>query len=721
MQLTVAGGRLNFHPQHGWRRLPGSAVENQLEVTLTQWWLALAPSQALARLKTSGHYAPLRLNVKTPAPPSPDWAVRWGLPVRPPCQPAEWVSLETSEWGSGCAFPGDGRWAMVVDGVNYAVPGAWPLLDVIWWGSFPLDLERAHLFQGEELQAWKIWLALQLCPITGDRRWAGVPLDLLLEHGGDEVWRALWYQRADGRPACLDDMQDHYDRWGFLPVTGMPGGSGDFFFAEGFPREMQQLFPNWAYVPEQYPRLPEGEEYLVRVPLGSGIGEVGLRANPGYGQRIWTEKGWRRLDRKPDGLDLSVESPQDYAGVLTLVYTCLSEMDWHKPAAGTFHMLCFVDYLIFIKRMRWPSDPVLLPHPNQTFGHLEVAELVDRYPVQMLSGETSNALEAAKCQQHFLDPNSTSGFVCDFLALCQMRSFYPNQLPYGLRSRRCHHLLEECQGPLLERLKSDPECAAYRILKLLPELSPAEHIEPEDARAELGQGSVILTTFHLLLALTNGVDRVKLLQLLPDWLEFENEADLAALEPVYQQDYRLVWLWGKVESLLRCQRWAQADEVAKQAAETFPGHWQSAYLNGQVAGFRGDWQAAYRASERALERGGPEWMVQPQRWRAGLSLGLSITPLLACERPLGMAARVLAAAHVPEPKARLETCKQLLFTPNCPASVHEVLGNALADLGQLEEARQCWRLFLAARHDQLMEFDLPARQDHIRKKLGRVP
>ena len=444
-----------------------------------------------------------------------------------------------------------------------------------------------------------------------------------------------------------------------------------------------------------------------------------MRASPGYGQRVWTDQGWRALERKPHGLDFSVESPRDYLGVLVLVYTCLLEMQCIRPAAGTFHMLSFVDYLIFTRQMRWLSDPIQLRHPNQVFGHLSLAELVERFPVRMLSGEQRSVLEIADRLVGFVDPNSPRGFVCDFLALELLRRLNPMEAPYQLRSRRCQFIIEECEGPLLERLRGDPECAAYQVLRLLPELRPAADMVISEARKELGQGSVFLTTFHLLLALCEGADRRKLLELLPHWLEFENEADLQRLEPLCQHDLRPVWLWGKVESLLRCQRLQEAQKLVNEAGEQFPGHWQSAYLRGLTAGFRGEFAFAYRSLESAWERGGPRWLLQPHLWRLALLTGRPLAQIVLVEPTLTINSKVLAAATLEDASARVEACIQMVQVVNCPASIHEVLGEALAELGQLEAARHSWLLFLAARHDQLMEFDLSARQQRVREKLGQ--
>jgi hypothetical protein len=716
VSLSVQGGCLEFDPRAGWRNRPAQGEWNGLKVTLSQWWLAFAPSPALARLRSSGRYAPLSLNVRLPGPRLCKWAVCWGEPPRSPCQPDEWVRLPVSEWGSGCVFPGEGRWTMVVDGIGYAVPGTWPELDLVWWGSFPLDLERADLVQGEQLQSWKIWLALQLCPITGERRWAGVPLDLLLEHGGEEVWSAAWYQRADGRAASLHDLQAHYDRWGFLPIVGIPGPVEAFVFAEGFPRELQELYPNWSYVPEPTSRLPEDENYLVRVPLDSG-GEVGMRAHAGFGQRVWTEKGWRALDRKPHGLDFSVENPRDYSLVLALIYSCLLEMECPRPSAGTFHTLAYIDYLIFTRQMRVPSDPIVQPHPNGVYGHLTLQELVAAYPVQLLSGEAASVLTVADSWLGYVDLNSPRGFVCDYLALELLRTLKPLEAPYQLRSRPCHRLIEEGQGPLLQRLRSDPDCAAARVLRLLPDLQPAEDVELSEARKELGQGSVFLSTFHLLLALTRGPERIQLLKILPEWLEVEHQEDLAEMESLCSGELRLVWLRGKIESLLRVQCWSQAEHYVHEANQKFAGHWLAAYLSALVTGFRGDYDGAYRSLERAQERGGPPSLLQPYLWSAARLTKGPLAKVLFLERPLAPSSQVLAIAQISEVSKRVEQCVQLLQLAHCPSSIHEVLGDALAEAGELEAARQSWRLFLAARHDQLMEFDLPARQKRIARKL----
>ena len=719
VQLSVGCGSLTYHPERGWRRGGQTAQPNRLTVTHSRWWQALAPSEVLARLRSHGMFAPLECTPRLPwrMPPA-RWSVSWGELPRQVCQAQDSVQLPASSWGRGCAFPGGGNWWIVVSGVAYEFHRPWGSLDLVWWGDFPLDLNRSRLVNGEELEAWFLWLAVELASTTAPRHWEGVPLELMLEHGGDEVWNAPWYTRADGRPATLRNMQDHYDRWGFLPVVGVPQPEeAAFLFADGFPLDLQSLFPNWAYIPVQFTHLPENEPYLVRIPLSGGGGEIGLRANPGLGQREWTDRGWLKVDRKPDGVDLS-HGHANYLQELVLLYTCLLEQECPLPSAATFHVACFVDYLLFVKQLRHVSECAAYTHPAGAFGDLALSELLNRYPIRMLSGKTCILAEIHEHADGFVNPNSTHGYVCDYLTFATLWAWRGREMTYRLRSSACQQMLNSPGTTLLDRILAAPDCAASQVLRRLPDCRPRTDVDLSLVRRELGKGSNILNTFHVLLAMVEGVDRNRLLELLPEFLELENERDLAAMEAVCAGESRLVWLWGKVDSLLRRQNLHEAEQFAQEAATLFSHHWQSAYLTGKCAGFRGDFEAAYRDLDNARMRGGPGYLIQGYFWQAALFSRRPLHLIVMVEPAQSLGSQVLAAALQPDPQLRIATCRTLLENPECPHSVYEVLGNALAEQGEAEGARHCWRLFLAARHDQLMEFDLPARQQRVRERLN---
>jgi hypothetical protein len=719
VELTVSSGSLNYHPDRGWKRAAQTSQPNRLTVTHSRWWQAFTPSPVLARLRSGGMFAPLECTPKLPwrTPPA-RWAVSWGELPRPVCQARDSVQVQASSWGRGCAFPGGGNWWIVVSGVAYEYSRPWGSLDLVWWGEFPLDLNRSRLVDGEELEAWFLWLAVELASITAERHWEGVPLELLLEHGGEAPWNAPWYTRANGQPATLGNMQDHYDRWGFLPVVGVPRPEGDaFLFADGFPAELQALFPNWAYLPSEFSRLPEGEPYLARIPLSGGGGEVGLRANPGFGQRVWGERGWIIMERKPHGIDLSLNSPSNYLGELVRLYTCLLEQECSRPAAATFHVASFLDYLLFVKQIRQLSESVSYTHPAGAFGHLALGELMSRYPIRMLSGQTRNLAEILEQADGFVNPASPDPYVCDYLTFTILWAWRSREMSYRPRSSACQQLLNAPGTSLLERILADPECAAAQALKRLPDCRPRSGVDFSLARREMGNGSNILTTFHLLLAMTEETDRPGLLHVLPEFLELENERDLAAWEAICTGELRLVWLWGKIDSLLRRQNLPEAGRLAREAASLFSRHWLSAYLTGICAGFGGDYDAAYRDLDEALARGGPGWLIQQPMWQAAFLSRRPLAQMVVVVQAQSLGAQILAASVQPDPQLRVATCRTLLENPDCPLSVYEVLGNALAEQGEGEAARHCWRLFLAARHDQLMEFDLPARQQRVREKL----
>lgn len=719
VQLSVGFGSLTYHPDRGWRGGAQTAQPNRLTVAYSRWWQALAPSAVLARLRARGMFAPLECIPRLPwrTPPA-GWSVTWGELPRSVCLARHSVQLPASSWGRGCAFPGEGNWWIVVSGVAYEFSRPWGSLDLVWWGDFPLDLNRSRLVNGEELEAWFLWLAVELATVTASRHWEGVPLELMLEHGGDEVWNAPWYTRADGRPATLRNMQDHYDRWGFLPVVGFPQPEeAAFLFADGFPLDLQGLFPNWAYIPLQYRRLPENEPYLVRIPLSNGGGEIGLRANPGFGQRVWTERGWGTMDRKPHGIDISIGGPANYLEELVLLYTCLLEQECPLPAAGTFHVACFLDYLLFVRQIRDISEPVALSHPAASYGTLALSQLLEQYPVRLLSGNTCSLAEARLHIEGFVNPNSDHAFVCDYTTFLLLL-IWRQETVYRLRSSKCQGMLNNSGATLLDRILADPECAAAQALKRLPECRPRSDIYLTLARRELGVGSNILTTFHVLLAMVEDADRSSLLEILPELLEIENDQDLKAMESVCQGELRLVWLWGKVGSLLRRQNLREAERLAHEAASLFSQHWQAAFLTGLCSGFRGDFEAAHRDLEESLGRGGPGTLLQQYFWQAAQLSRKPVAQSILVEPAQSLGSQVLAAALLPDPQVRVAACRTLLENPDCPLSVYEVLGNALAEQGETEGARHCWRLFLAARHDQLMEFDLPARQQRVRERLN---
>ncbi|MFN8613178.1 MAG: hypothetical protein U0931_36910 [Vulcanimicrobiota bacterium] len=711
--LATPSGRLSYSPGEGWRRNRQGSQHNRLELCQRAWWRAFKTSPQLARLRARGGYAPLECQPGLRAAPKPvAWCVSWGqLPV-PVCLPEQQVNLPCSLHGSGCAFPGTGKWQMVVKGVAYPISDGWPELDLVWWGEFPLDLNRTRLVRGLELGQWLSWLTVELGRITAERHWPGVPLELLLQVGGDEIWNAGWYRRADGHIASLGNMQDYYDRWGCLPVVGAIQQQAGFLFEQGLPEQIQELFPNWLYLPSEYGRLPEHEDYLVRVPLSSGQGEIGLRANPGLGQRVWTGQGWRALDRKPHGIDLTLDSPPNYIEQLVLLYTCLLEQDCPRPAWASFHVACFLDYLHFARHIRDYSEIVTFPHPCPSIRQLSLAELVKRYPVPMLSGGSRTLTEIEEHAQAYVNPNSAHGYVSEYLTFYLLgRGSQENQ---GLSSTRCHRLLAGQQGTLLERLRADSGCAAAQMLARLPGCRPRPQVDLDQARRELGTGSNILCTPHLLLAMTDELDHLALVEILPDFLELENEQDLAAMEAVCAGELRLTWLWGKFQSRLRSQQFDSAQQLAQEARHLFPRHWLSAFMAGLSGGFGGDLEAACSHLEESLRRGGPMALLQPYFWHSALLSRGGLAHRILMEPAESMPMQLLVASQQPDPTVRVRTVQAMLEHPHCPASAYEILGKALAELGDFTAACVCFRRFLAARHDQVMEFDLPARHERAR-------
>ena len=638
---------------------------------------------------------------------------------------------------------------MVVEGLSYPIPDPWPQLDVVWWSSaFPLDLTRTQLVQGTQLQDWKNRLAQQLSPVAGPRHWKGVPLKVLIDHGGPEVWNAPWYQRTNGNIATLQELRQIYSHSGYLPIASLPGKYEAFLFPEGMPAELAEVFANWVLIHEQFPRLPQGEDYLVKIPLPNGRGEVGLRAKPSLEQREWSDKGWKRVARQPFGLDIHATDYQ-YSTALASIYACLQEREDHQSQAFLFHVLSLLNYLVTTRNITaasevWTAKEFLLDH----LGGVSVTELAERACVRMLNGQIGCLQDVMNSWWHYLDLNSDRGYACDLVTYWLIRGLSEIPANYELHSRKCHDILRPSAEPLLARMLADPDCAAYKALEalcakpLLASAAKALSSAPEDtilraARQEVGHESHTMTTIHILLALLRidpavrewlqgaDVTRQSLLQVLPDWLETENLADLDSMETAFEGSLRIEWYRLKVEALLRASRFEDALKLAQKSAWEFPNQWQSSRLVGLATGFRGDFPAAYGYLEDSLQRGAPGWLVQDYLWMAGILSGRSeMIQYIPLQAPESAQGKIIAASLQLNPATREQSCRDLLKTPNCPASVHEVLGNALADRGLQDEARKHWQLFLEARHDQLMEFDLPARQERIRAKLqaaGRPP
>lgn len=177
VQLSGAGGTLDIEPGQPCRRLARSQSESRLELVRTRWWYALTPSPSPALLRARAAYAPLETNISLPIKVTKvPWAVRWGRLPRLPCQPRQWIEKGVTSWGVGCAFPGQGRWTVVIGGISYSHPALWPRLDVIWWSSvFPLDLTRSQLVQGEQLARWQAWVKQTDWPLTALGAWPDAP------------------------------------------------------------------------------------------------------------------------------------------------------------------------------------------------------------------------------------------------------------------------------------------------------------------------------------------------------------------------------------------------------------------------------------------------------------------------------------------------------------------------------------------------------------------
>lgn len=215
-----------------------------------------------------------------------------------------------SEWGQGylvltAGVLGAHQGRLVCRGVSEEAwdPAVCPGAHV-WWWTDRLPLE----------QAWNEWLAAcfqELVEQLPPGSMAPEQLRWVVRRGS----RARLILRGEGSRATVEELELQFRRAGYLPVAERPGENpwGPRRIVVPEPHSvawLEQRFPNLVAVDHlagraEMPRLPEGDSYLVRMPLPEAPGEIGLRKElPPLACRQWAGSGWKELMALPVGVDL---------------------------------------------------------------------------------------------------------------------------------------------------------------------------------------------------------------------------------------------------------------------------------------------------------------------------------------------------------------------------------------------------------------------------------
>ena len=785
VSLQSSQGRVFFDRDHLVVDDHAGQFANCLTLSRPWWHRALGrPGLTSHLLKMRGRYAALEL---TPSrPPAP---VVTTLAFKSTSLEADWLSahdlvdLPPNPWGEGIFYFGQADWQLIRHGVSYAVPAPIAGVTVVWWSDLlPLDLSRKQVINGPHFKSWLSWVHDQLSEVilgrglrqhfaalVGSSRSSQLPL--LLE--------APIFRRADGSIACLSQIREEYLEHGWLPVVSYPmqiewEPQRVLIVDHLHEKQLCTLFSNWINLDHlqgqlNLPRLPNPEEYVVRIPFLNGRGEAGLRRYPalrGYRQFIQGEVLEQRV--VPEGLDAAREG--EGLGVVPLgeLYWTLRLMKFSGPFEHLerYHLLQMFVWLklALIKRFkkeyarRHPLEVLLDPKSQAQVSHCrgvirakQLQEIADRLSFDRHSGEKVPLRQLGKSVRYLTvgrlhgPPNAVVSPVGEAMALTYL--FQPGALeetsPSSVSQPITNTALKLLRGAtsstdLLSRFLRYRECSAHQMLRaadlleLLPALpgsESADELQQVVRRAynEMRAEDRELSTAYLLIALAEepscGLDRERLLPLLLEWAEYENGRELEEMiftldadpkENSQQISYRYFMLaW----SHMRSGRWRDARDLARRKLASGPFRAAGLMVTGMAECLLGNWEAGLVDYRQAAE-------LDPHPTYA----------TCVAENLLWLGRRDEARAALPNSedqytlmtRARLSESpqEQLILAERIEQAgadyyfrLAELRGQAYHQLGQHEQAREQLLRFLEARMDNCQIYSFEERQQSARELL----
>lgn len=784
VSLQTGGGMVHFDGDH---LIVSDHTHHGNCLTLRRpWWPRLIKgSRPTARLlKERARHAPLQI---TPQPPNPQVAVdlAWQTSNSPahPISAHEWIELPPNPWGEGVLYFARADWQLIRHGVSYTIPAPIPGVTALWWSErLTVDLSRQFVVQGAEFKQWTAWLHDQLSETVlhrGLRQHFATLVATSRPSQLPTLLEAPIFRRADGNIACLRQIREEYLEHGWLPVVSYAmqiEWEPQRVLIVDHPHEKQlcTLFSNWINLDHlqgqiNLPRLPNPEDYVVRMPFLQGRGEAGLRRYPdlhGFREFIQGEVIEERV--APEGLDAAREGKGQGAPPLGELYWTLKLMKFSGPFEHLerYHFLQMFVWLKFALQKKFtkeyarrhpvevlfdPKSQVQVSHCRGLIRARELREIADRLDFDSHSGEKIPLTQLGQSVR-YLTVGSLTGPksavrmpIGEAIALTVL--FQPGSLeesPTASLSRPITNtalkLLRGATSPaqLLRRLFLYRECSAHQLLRVaglldqlaeLPESDSTEDLQHLVDRAftEMRSEERELSTAYLLVALAEepslGLNREQLLPLLLEWADYENIREHEELIFLFGADpksnsaqilyryYKLAW------SHLCSGRWQEALELARTKLSLHPYKAAGLMVTGTSRCLMGDWEGGLLDFRQAAE----------------LDSNPSCATAVA-EALLWLGRKDEAQAALPESdeqyalmtRAQLSGCprEQLLLAErieqigaNYYFRLAELRGKAYHQLGDHEKARQQLTRFLEARVDNCTIYAFEERQQRARQLL----
>ncbi|MBN9420092.1 MAG: tetratricopeptide repeat protein [Candidatus Eremiobacteraeota bacterium] len=787
-------GTVSFQTPHGRAFFVGDQLvvddhagpaPNCLTLTRPWWQRAIGRPRLTSHLLTTrGRYAGLQLTPRRPPAPvvtplafkttglDPDWI-----------SAHDWVELPPNPWGEGVLYFGQGDWQLIRHGVSY--PFAAPIAGVValWWSDgLPLDLSRKQVVHGTEFKNWLSWIHDQLSEVVLNRGFRQHFAALVASSRASQLpllLEAPIFRRADGSIACLSQIREEYLEHGWLPVVSYAmqiEWEPHRVLIVDHPHEKQlcALFSNWINLDHlqgqiNLPRLPNPEDYVVRIPFLKGRGEAGLRRYPDlHGFREFIREEVLEQRTVPEGVDAAREGKG--LGVLPIgeLYWTLRLMKFSGPFEHLerYHFLQMFVWLklAVVKRFtkeyarRHPLDVLLDPKSQFQISHCrgvirakQLQEIADRLSFDSHSGEKVPLRQLGKSVRYLTvgrndgPANAVVSPVGEAIAL--MYLFLPGALeetsPASVSrpiTNTALRLLRGATSPteLLSRFLRYRECSAHQMLRvadlldLMPDPSPNEGADQlqrvvRRARDEMRSEERELNTAYLLVALADepscGLERERLLPLLLEWAEYENERELHELrfmlegDPKGNSDQILYRYFMLAWSHLRSRRWQDARELVRAKLSVPPIKAAGLMVTGLSESLVGNWEAALRHHRQAAELDPhPSYatcVAENLMWLGRLDEARAALPDSEEQYPL-----MIRASLAETPEEQLRLCDRTEQAGRGQYfELAELRGQAYFQLGDYQKARECLARFLEARLDNSLLDMFEERQQRARELL----
>lgn len=757
-------------------------LPNCLTLIRPWWHRALGrPRMTAYLLKNRARFAPLQLTPRR-APHNLRAELAWKTSALEVdwFSAHDWVDLPPNPWGDGILYFGQADWQLIRHGVTHNFPTPIPGVTAIWWSDqLPLDLSRKEVIRGDEFKNWTAWIHDQLsetiltrglrqhfAALVGSSRPSQLPA--LLD--------APIFRRSDGSIACLGQLREEYLQHGWLPVVSYQmqiEWEPQRVVIVDHPHERQlcNIFSNWINLDHlqgqiNLPRLPNPEDYLVRVPFMKGRGEAGLRRFPRfYGTRWFEEGAWREERGIPFGLDVAREDKQGQLPMGELYWTMkimtLSDTWEHLRHQHLLQMFAWLKAALLKKLQKRfarqhplevlldPKSQVQLSHCRGVIRAAQFQGIAENLRFRLHSGEQRALSQLAPSIRYFSagcwnGPSDSLRLTLFETAALQLL-FLPDTFEEKSTNpstvwatETAMALLSEVQSgdQLLSRFLAYGECAAHKILRAagvsaLPSGKATLDVAEIVRRAiwEVHSQERGLNTAYLLLALAQdpalGLDRDLLLPWLLEWGEWENQHHLAALcqaieatpdaGPEFSEDYQQARAW----SHLHVRQYEQTRQLCRTQLSRASSQASASILLGLADSLEGDLEAGLVHFRQAFAQK-PEPMYATSIAEALMWLGRREEARQSLPDSGDPYTLMIRASLADTPEEQLRLCD---LTEQAGRDQYfelaELRGQAYFELGQYDRAREHLTRFLEARLDNSLLDLHEERQQRAREMLRK--